>query len=108
MADNYQRDCRDCNEPIRLAKMDNGQWLAFDLSGGKHVCALGVGRAAVVDSPSLAPPVQRSFDVPASGHWVGRGVTEVSNTLPRWLWIVLMVLVLIVMFLNWVSGWLPW
>ena len=112
MADHYHRNCRDCNEPIRMAKMDSGVWLAFDLTGGKHVCCSGFASAAVAVSSSPAPRFEPSFNAPASGRG-GRiaGPADsmpVSQILPRWLWIVLMILVLIVMFLNWVSGWWPW
>lgn len=112
MADHYRRNCRDCNDPIRMAKMDKGVWLAFDLDGGKHACGAGFASAAVAVPSSAAPRFQPSVNAPASGHG-GRlaGSADslpVSKILPRWLWIVLMILLLIITILNWVSGWWPW
>ena len=39
MSNTYCRDCKYCGRPIRMAEVDDGQWLAFEIDGsGKHHC----------------------------------------------------------------------
>ena len=111
MAESYRRNCRHCGEPIRMAQMENGQWLPFDLSGGRHTCgggatatAAAVFTSAVTAAPSA--PVGPNFNrVPDAFR--GTSIPD-RGILPRWLWIVLAILILIVLFLNWVASWWPW
>lgn len=49
MADPYIRNCKFCGNRIRMAKMDSGQYLPFDIEGGKHQCQ----GAAVSITPSV-------------------------------------------------------
>lgn len=41
MSNTYYRKCKYCGRRIRMAEMDNGQWLPFEIDGsGKHECGI--------------------------------------------------------------------
>lgn len=107
MAESYRRNCRNCNEPIRMAEMENGQWLPFDVSGGKHTC--GGATAFASGLPAALPtPAGPSFNRVPDAAFSGTTSIPSRGILPQWLLIVLAILILIVLFLNWVASWWPW
>lgn len=111
MADNYRRKCRDCNAPIRMAQMDNGQWLPFDLSGGKHTCAITNTAAASAVFASSITAARPTASVPdydqGDDAFAAAKSLPTHEILPRWLWLVLIILFLLWIFLNWVASWWP-
>lgn len=66
MAEFFERDCEFCGSRIRMAQMDDGQWLAFELeyNGGRHKCR---SKPSVVTegtsrrSSDVAEPSRQSF-----------------------------------------------
>ena len=49
MADFFYKDCDNCTERIRMAQMNNGQWLAFEAHrDGKHICNVNGAKPVVL------------------------------------------------------------
>ena len=63
MADFYRRACKFCGYSIRMARMENGQWLPFD-DIGKHSCS-AVATASpqtYIPKPNVnVPSVRRTY-----------------------------------------------
>lgn len=58
MSNSYIRDCRDCGEEIRMARVDGWNWQPFDLDGsGRHECYTNVSttQLSTLLSPFLTP-----------------------------------------------------
>lgn len=112
MADNYRKNCRECNAPIRMAQMANGQWLPFDVSGGKHTCAsvMTAVTSAVSASPFTAvrPKASEPDYERADASSAAAKPHPTPGILPHWLWLALIILFLLWMILNWVASWWPW
>ena len=104
MAEHYRRSCNNCGESIRMAKMDNGQWLPFDIEGGKHHCDGGFAASTVsrgthpVTVPQLAdtPPVRSSESCGESSLLPRSGI--------RWpVWLLL--LFILWLLIQWLRSW---
>jgi type II secretory pathway pseudopilin PulG len=79
----YQRDCKYCNQRIRMAQMENGQWLPFELDGsGKHECVRSPASTAPLVQQQPEPNrTQYSVPKPHSGNGVQRSVCAVGVVL---------------------------
>lgn len=111
MAKSRLKNCRDCAEPIRMAQMSNGQWLPFDLGGGKHVCH---GTSAIALMYPTSPfansrPVNLDPDCHQASRWSAISTAAPSVESPsRLLLFLLLVFILLWQFVQWVATWWPW
>lgn len=129
MSTHFRKDCDYCGDPIRMAQMNNGQWLAFDVGGGKHDCQANsepssvssnvssrnaLTNTSVVGEPSREAKTRRSaITTVCEPDWddrqleVAHGGT-LSAWLMRWWWLVLVLLILIAKFSDWLRSLWPW
>jgi hypothetical protein len=73
------KDCDRCGRKIRLAEMDNGQWLPFEMNGsGLHRCC---SRSRTALRSVTASPEMRLADVLESAHVTHRDtVVAISDS----------------------------
>ena len=74
----YERTCRECGRPIRMAEMSNRQWLPIEIDGtGLHQCA----------EPRTSEHDRQTVPEAAESNWQRRlkatRVAEVSAGLRR-------------------------
>ena len=82
MANFFYKDCDDCAERIRMAEMNNGQWLAFEAHrDGKHMCNINVAKPTALTS---ATPPQAKPKRPPLSTGVQPLVNDDSNRIFGW------------------------
>lgn len=97
MANFFYKDCDDCAERIRMAKMNNGQWLAFEAHrDGKHMCNINVAKSIALTS---ATPLQAKPKRPPLPPGLQPRTYDNSNELSGWL-----TLFFVLAFAAWLAG----
>lgn len=68
MANHLRRKCKFCNAPIRMAEMDNGKWLPFEVrpGGGRHQCLAAIPETQTIKTARHASSA--SVELTSSGH----------------------------------------
>lgn len=93
MSNSYQRNCTGCGQRIRMAEMESGQWLPFEIDGtGRHDC-LSITSSLPEQKPSKQKitPIQNENEPFNSPHRVKD--VQPPRFPPLTIWIVIVLII---------------